>query len=148
VFVAMAEQLNTPAVLHCPVDTYHAQPSTGFGGVVSSYFVNGDAKEAYPELIVSGDVNIGSVPAANNSPADFAFIATAAAPGAASTSVAMVFPPATTGSWAWTSDETHKKSGNLLYADGHVDQVNVIGLQTAIISSTNRVCPQAWNFPK
>jgi prepilin-type N-terminal cleavage/methylation domain-containing protein/prepilin-type processing-associated H-X9-DG protein len=150
VFISMQSELKTPAVLLCPADTFHKNPAASFSSVVSSYFVNGDASEVDARLILAGDVNIGNATTAN-SPADFAFIATASAPGVANATVAKVFnaftfTPAT--AWAWTQDETHKQSGNLLYVDSHVESTKVIALQAAMVGSTNRVFPQGWNFPK
>jgi len=151
VFSVMSSQLSTPNVLHCPIDTYHVTPSTAFGGgIACSYFVNGDANESDPQLIVMGDENIGAATTANSS-APYAFVATALAPGVASATVAKAFDATTftaTASWAWSQDETHQKSGNLLVADGHAESDNVVKLREAMNSSTNSIFPQGWNFPQ
>jgi prepilin-type processing-associated H-X9-DG protein len=41
----------------------------------------------------------------------------------------------------------HQKTGNLLLADGSVQQASISGLHTAMANSTNQVTAQAWNFP-
>jgi prepilin-type N-terminal cleavage/methylation domain-containing protein/prepilin-type processing-associated H-X9-DG protein len=151
VFAVMKTELVTPEVLHCPADTFHIKASTSFNaGVVCSYFVNGDASELDSQLIVAGDENIGVAKAANSA-ADYAFIATAAAPGVANAAVAKAFDAtsfAVNSYWSWSQDETHKKTGNFLFIDSHVESENIFKMQTAMVGSTNRVFPQGWNFPK
>src|SRR5205814_611188 len=76
VFQCMSNELNTPKVCYCP-----AAPASGpgtktqatyfqtFGAGTSSYFVNGDANEADPQMILYGDMNIGAGTAGNSSSA-------------------------------------------------------------------------------
>jgi prepilin-type N-terminal cleavage/methylation domain-containing protein len=185
VFSVMANELSTPKVTWCPSDAYndttHPQPSTAFsynGGIApiynpvvapvntwapvlaanggASYFVNGDATDADPQIILGGDRNIG-LGTANNGFAPFAFISKAAAPGPGTATqpsanffgllTAGPMSMTAAGAWAWTQGEMHQKTGNLLLADGSVQQASISGLHTAMANSTNQVTAQAWNFP-
>jgi prepilin-type N-terminal cleavage/methylation domain-containing protein len=185
-FMVMSNQLSTPKVCYCPSDSYHNVAGTNFNyfsfagaGVGAtavavqstpsssvSYFVNGDATESDPQIIMGGDVNIGSGGTAN-APASYAFIATAAAPSAPNAAAAFglyqqsdpglkasmkgswlsAYSAAATTPWAWSSGEMHQKAGNLMLADGSVQQVTVAGLHSAMGNSTNVVPTQTFNFP-
>ena len=60
-FQVMSNELSTPKILLCPEDThrtYATNFSTGFSGANISYFVNPDAAEAYPQMIMLGDDNL------------------------------------------------------------------------------------------
>ena len=83
VFVCMSNELSTPKILYCPSDNGQGMQGPGysgamisrtyatnfFGGAISlsntpaylSYFVCGDAMETYPQMIMIGDRNIGTV---------------------------------------------------------------------------------------
>src|SRR5664279_3853223 len=66
-FQVMSNELSTPKILLCPEDThrtYATSFSTGFSDANISYFVNPDAAEIYPQMILDGDDNltIGGVP--------------------------------------------------------------------------------------
>jgi competence protein ComGC len=57
----MSNQLISPKVLHCPADTDHIAAtnfSTGFSNTNISYFLNPDAVETYPQMILDGDDNL------------------------------------------------------------------------------------------
>jgi prepilin-type N-terminal cleavage/methylation domain-containing protein/prepilin-type processing-associated H-X9-DG protein len=173
-FMVMSNELSTPKILNCPADNVAghgtvatnwnyldvigtANPAANTQAVQqnavgkTSYFVNGDAMETDPQMIMSGDVNIGNVGTANNAAASWAF-------GNTSTSArALVNPPgptttlntaAFTGNtpWAWTQ-ETHSKSGNLGMADGSVQSQTIVGLHTALQNSTNSYAIQSFGFP-
>ena len=176
VFMVMSNELSTPKVTYCPSDSYHASTATVFGYAgtapiynpctapaanaaasaqsgngTASYFVNADSAEVDPQMIISGDVNIGlGGTATANTPAPFAFIATAASPqkaaAAAQKSLDQVAWGTTANQWSWTQNEMHQKSGNLLLADGSVQQATISGLHTAMSNSTNSASPQGWNF--
>jgi prepilin-type N-terminal cleavage/methylation domain-containing protein len=153
VFVVMSNELSTPKILYCPSDSGVGYGGPGYSGAMISrsyatnfitfsntpaflsYFVCGDAAEAYPQMILDGDRNIGNVGTVQNSPAT-----TTNTTGAQ-----------WTGSfWAWTSVDMHLRVGNLGMADGSAQQTTVNGLQTALGAATNGAPNwQPWyNFPQ
>jgi hypothetical protein len=116
-----------------------------------SYFINGDASEASPQDVMTGDSNIGNQTAtANNAAASYRF-------GQSTTSEIAALPTAQTltyvawGSanlaWAWTSGDLHQKTGNLGLADGSCQSGSVSGLHTYLSNSTNNVPNPSFNFP-
>jgi len=103
-FQVMSNELNTPKILLCPEDThrtYATNFSTGFSAANISYFVNPDAVETYPQMILDGDDNL----LVDGKPVQ---------PGI------LNLRPGTT--IAWTKDR-HHGAGNLGMADGSVMQV-------------------------
>jgi type II secretory pathway pseudopilin PulG len=122
-FQSMSNQLSTPRLLVCPEDTHitvAANFSTGFSGANISYFVNPDAAETYPQMIMAGDDNL----LVDGKPVR----------------------PGILNLWAnqtivWTQDR-HHDVGNIGLADGSVETVNNSGLtnllhQTGV--ATNRL---------
>ncbi len=169
VFMVMSNELSTPKVCYCPSDTYHSQAATAFSytnftGATTlsgapttagacSYFVNANATETDPQIILSGDENIGFQASAGSSvPASYAFIASSGASSTSSQTSSNQLTSAawgtTTTGWAWTQNEMHQKSGNILLADGSVQSVSISGLKTALQNSTNSVMPQGFLFPR
>jgi prepilin-type N-terminal cleavage/methylation domain-containing protein len=66
IFRVMSNDLQTPKILVCPADASRV-PATNFTSDLNgkiSYFINVDAMEAYPQMILSGDDNfeISGVP--------------------------------------------------------------------------------------
>src|ERR1035437_9834633 len=60
-FQVMSNELSTPKILLCPEDTKRIAAtnfSTGFSGANISYFINPDAVETYPQMIMLGDDNL------------------------------------------------------------------------------------------
>ena len=182
VFMVMSNELSTPKVTYCPSDSYQASPATAFlyaGGTAPiynpctpptatqpagaltaasacSYFVNGDATEADPQLIISGDKNMGfNQGGTANGASTFAFITTSAATATTPALSLSKFMDATAPTekasataWTWTQNEMHQKTGNLLIADGSVQQTTVSGLHTQMQNSTNSTSSQGWSFPR
>ena len=177
VFMVMSNELGTPKVCYCPSDSYHQTNANVFGytsfvvctaptgaappgglaaNVIApgclSYFVNGDATDSDPQMIVTGDANLGlSNPANNNgAAAPFGFIASGGAPATAGSSSQQQFTSAalTTGYWSWTQNEMHQKSGNIGLADGSVQSPSIAGLHTLMQNSTNTVQNQRWNYAR
>jgi prepilin-type N-terminal cleavage/methylation domain-containing protein len=158
VFGVMSNELSTPKILYCPSDSLsphggtYATNFTQLFGVVStgtangigglSYFVCGDAADAYPQMILSGDRNIGQVILNSGS--------------AANTTNSMTAGLSATGAYlgvgvsAWTANDLHLKAGNLGLADGSVQQVTLNGLTQALSSATNGapVAIPCYNFPQ
>ena len=74
-FAVMSNELSTPKIISCPSDSLYNQatnfaqligagtgataPNSGISHI--SYFVSGDAADAFPQMILDGDRNIGSV---------------------------------------------------------------------------------------
>ena len=174
-FMVMSNELSTPKVIGCPSDsiqgtTSHGTYATNFtyldvlgtaivpnalqnsqaaGGKIS-YFINGDATDADPQMIIMGDLNVGSSGTAGNAAAAWEFGNTAAA-----TRNSISAPQVTgtanwvsqnNGAWSWTAN-THTKSGNIGLSDGSVQSVTISGLHTALQNSTNTTVVQAFSFP-
>ena len=152
-FQVMSNELSTPKICFCPSDNIHTAGngyatnfsdadflSTKAAGVDDpitkvSYFINGDATEKDPQIILIGDGSIANGTAGSS----------AAAP-TPSFAAMQQLQPALANSWAWTTD-FHSKSGNLLLSDGSVQQVSINGLRTVLQNSTNSVGSyQFFNF--
>ena len=145
VFQCMSNQLSTPKVVFCPSDglANHTQNTTnfgtGFGNLNISYFVNGDAVEADPQMVMSGDENIGSGTTGSSVMAGSRFAA------AAAIGVQDAFAAAAIPTWSWTTD-LHNGSGNIQLSDGSVQSVTINSLKTALSSGTNTVPAPWFNF--
>ncbi len=170
VFMVMSNELSTPKIVYCPADNMHSTYATNFsyadvcgeattavapaaGGISKiSYFINGDASDVDPQMILAGDSNIGSLNTANNGPATARFgFTTTSIPGSGSSQSASMSQVAVPGSmglangaWAWTQADMHQKTGNLLMGDGSVQSSSISGLHTFLQSSTNTVQYQAY----
>jgi prepilin-type N-terminal cleavage/methylation domain-containing protein len=166
-FIVMSNELSTPKVIYCPSDNIHSQAGTNWnyacGGRNTtswgaqnvagncSYFVNGAATESDPQMILSGDLNFGSIGTSTASaPADRCF-GSVAAGGLPTTAQAKLLTSAAWSTansyWSWTANDMHQKSGNLGLADGSVQSVSVPGLHTQLQNGTNSVTTQYFNFP-
>jgi prepilin-type N-terminal cleavage/methylation domain-containing protein len=141
-FMVMSNELSTPRILACPSDAgrnaTNAWNTSGYLQTTASYFICGDASDAYPQMILSGDRNVGTV----NSPGTPAL----------TTNVSSSYSTATQLTWsksAWTATDLHQKVGNIGLADGSVQQVTISGLQAALQNATNGAPTQtpAYNFP-
>ena len=175
VYMVMSNELATPKILFCPSDTIHTGYSTNFSypDTIStttpanganaqalttltkvSYFVGADATEADPQGIMGGDCNIGNQTATTgNAAAAYRFgMASAAATtltvGSANPEIygATPFSSTANGAWAWTANDLHQKSGNLLIADGSVQSATISGLHQYMNNATNTVTGPCWNF--
>ena len=147
VFCVMSNRLNTPKVLYCPADfSKTALPSeagayiqngpiataatnwSGFGPGNLSYFVEGDAQDKYPKMILTGDRNIGNRGAvAGTVPATVMDVVNGPFGANAGSAVKSVLPP-----WEWTDPDLHQDVGNLGMADGSVQQSSLGGLNNAL----------------
>lgn len=140
VFSCMSNELSTPKVVYCPADsTRQISPTSSFTGLGNgnvSYMVCGDSSDAYPQMIMTGDRNLGT--STQGQPASSMF-------GTAAPSIW------SSGSWwAWTSSDIHLKTGNLGLSDGSVQTTTVAAAQTAFIQATNGVSFSTglyYNFP-
>jgi len=152
VFQVMSNELSTPKVLVCPADSFHTTAATNFAakggaGVTAagdfqlakmSFFIGSDANESDPQMLLYGDMNIGSQ--------------TLPGSGTAATGRYTTYQQITktaigtaAGGWAWTID-THNKVGNLGLSDGSVQQVSITGLKQAMQNATNTVVSPVIEF--
>lgn len=138
VWNVMSNELSTPKILFCTSDSRGSGAATNFFQVISangylstSYFVDGDAQDAFPQMLLAGDRNITT--------------------SATSTNLVVTSPTAGKWSgqvWAWTSSDLHQKAGNVALADGSCQQLTVNGLQQALLTATNGAPATPWfNFP-
>lgn len=122
-FQIMSNELETPKVLICPEESdrnrFCATNFINVGNSNLSYFVGVDATENYPSMILSGDHNITNGIAIRNGLLEL-----------------------TTNRLAGWTAEMHNKIGNLLLADGSVQEVDTSGLRKVLASTgveTNRL---------
>lgn len=143
VFTAMTNELSTTRQLACPADA--GRTAIGYWTNANfqaniSYFVGGDAADNYPQMILTGDRNIGTTIAPGvaatitNTSSSYANAALSMVPGK--------YP-------AWTATDLHQRAGNIGLADGSVEQVTISGLQVALQNTTNGGASStpAYNFP-
>jgi prepilin-type N-terminal cleavage/methylation domain-containing protein len=161
VFTVMSNEVSTPKILYCPSDNglWGSNPRMAATNWITfdpmagsstatptyqylSYFLCGDAMEAYPNMILDGDRNIGtctaqSQPSANT---NVTVGVTAGTPWTGSS----------TAMWAWDISSLHLKNGNLGMADGSVQQTTISGLQNALSNATNSTPTTSpfYNFPQ
>jgi prepilin-type N-terminal cleavage/methylation domain-containing protein len=157
-FLCMSNELSTPKLLICTSDGGHSSAATNFPEIYNliwntgptptiqgaaslknavaftSYFLCGDAAEAYPQMILTGDRNIGNVGITSSGQPSTALNFGTNSVGTGTTGGTLTgqnFP------WGWTANDLHQKAGNLGIADGSVQQVSSSGLMTALLAATN-----------
>ncbi len=109
-FQVLSNELSSPAILICPADT--RLPATNFAALQNSnlsYFVGVQADPARPDSILAGDRNITANSYSNPSLLH----------GDADNRL----------SWTW---ELHRYKGNVLFADGRVEEWNNAALAAGI----------------
>jgi prepilin-type processing-associated H-X9-DG protein len=125
----VSNQIISPKVVWCPADASHIAAtnfSTGFSDANISYFVNPDAAESYPQMIMFGDDNL----LVNGKPVK---------PG--------ILNLWTNQTIAWAKDR-HRGVGNIGMADGSVQQVTSGSLNQAPNSvSTTGAATNRWLIP-
>jgi prepilin-type N-terminal cleavage/methylation domain-containing protein len=166
IFTVMSNECNTPKILFCPgdngvwgvgvnavlraaatnwamFDPTIQNPPAAITYQFLSYMVCGDAFESYPQMILDGDRNIGTIDSYSTP-----------APQTNSTAVAKQAQWGTTPGqqviWAWDQASLHLKNGNIGLADGSVQQCTIAGLQAALTAATNgepNLNPY-YNFPQ
>jgi prepilin-type N-terminal cleavage/methylation domain-containing protein len=161
-FCVMSNELSTPKLLICPSDSSRASIPTNFVEIfnylysgnpptplatspnnnavaMTSYFLCGDAQEAYPQMILTGDRNIGSATGSGQPAVNLAGFGTNNVCNSIST-VSGASGANSYGAnswWGWSSTDLHQKAGNLGLADGSVSQATSSGLMTALLNATN-----------
>jgi len=114
-FQTISNELSTPKILHCPADGdyFWATNFETLGDTNISYFLNLDASDVYPNMILSGDDNL----LVNGKPVQSG-----------------ISTLRKTDSLAWQNNR-HNRVGNIGMADGSVQQVTIQGLQNAFTNS-------------
>jgi prepilin-type N-terminal cleavage/methylation domain-containing protein/prepilin-type processing-associated H-X9-DG protein len=181
-FMVMSNELGTAKIVGCPSDSLpnHGTYATNFVygdllGVVTpatgaeaaaqgttcgkvSYFINGDAEEADPQMLMAGDLNMGAFNDADNAASAYPFDQTVAGtrnapftPGTTAGTAGLTggsFDSSTAATaWSWTID-THNKTGNVAMSDGSVQSLTINGLHLALSNSTNTIVSQSFSFPE
>jgi hypothetical protein len=160
VFCVMSNELSTPKTLYCPSDISPATQASdtagsgtmagsilcavatnwgGFGPGTLSYFVEGNASDKFPKMMLVGDRNIGTL--YNGAIITGGNIGTVPADGMnmlngayANTPIvgANPQPIIKTSGWAWSDPDIHQDAGNLGMADGSAQQASLRALSNAI----------------
>jgi hypothetical protein len=133
--------MSAPKILYCPSDSARSV-TTNFASMTDnthiSYFINGDATQADPRMVLTGDRNIGDAGSTAPTPA-----ATMFANGRSST-----VPSALAyNQWAWTQVDLHQKVGNLGLTDGSAQLTTISTLRSALNAGTNTLASPIYNFP-
>ena len=158
VFCVMSNELSTPKNLYCPSDISAASPMSsstvmgvatnwsGFGPGNLSYFVEGNASDKYPKMMLIGDRNIGNLDVNNAAIGTGANFGTVPAGSmnmmggafANTTVTGMVPQPGIKAlGWAWTDADIHQDAGNLGMTDGSAQQASLRGLANAVNDTIN-----------
>jgi prepilin-type N-terminal cleavage/methylation domain-containing protein len=134
-FVAVSNELSTPKLLFCPSDSATAQTieakkeAPAFSAILNtniylynrcvSYFIGKDALEEQPQSILSGDRNITldiTVPTP-------VLLGNPSVAGGSKITKITITTKASADKVGW-SKATHVEAGDLLFGDGHVDQLS------------------------
>jgi prepilin-type processing-associated H-X9-DG protein len=127
-FQVMSNELSNPKMVHCPEDDKRSAATnftTDFNSSRVSYFVGLDANGTNVANLLAGDRNITSGIAPKNGMLEI-----------------------TTNQVAWTNQavawtkKIHKNAGNILFADGHAEQLTSSKLRESLMRSgmaTNRL---------
>ena len=167
IFGVMSNELSTPKILYCTSDSgANRQAATNFtqlilpvnagatpyynvansgnatydGKYYVSYAVDGDAADAYPQMILTVDRNVGVATSNGGIPTTTNSVSGSGGPG----NMQWVGTY-----WAFSQNDLHQKAGNIGLADGSCAQVSSSALQTALINSTNSAATTKpyFNFP-
>jgi prepilin-type N-terminal cleavage/methylation domain-containing protein len=171
VFCVMSNELSTPKLLICPSDGSRSSIPTNFpqiyisiwgnnaapaaqaintanAAAMTSYFICGDAQEAYPQMILDGDRNMGTA-SASGQPATQIYPFGTNNVACTTQGGAQAEPYGAASWWGWSSTDLHQKAGNLGVADGSVQQATSSGLMTALLNATNSTSSMnpVYNIP-
>src|SRR5262245_10624076 len=122
-FQVMSNELSTPKVIVCPSDD-NRTIATNFGAHMDvtlknkscSYFYGVDAQETFPQMLLTGDRNIGA----------------ATPPATVPTTLYTGLVTVGTNSVAAYNERVHQKAGNLGLSDGSVQQVTTSALRNQL----------------
>jgi prepilin-type N-terminal cleavage/methylation domain-containing protein len=153
VFCVMSNELVNPRILTCPADLSKTALPTetgptatgplmqsatnwaGFGNRNLSYFVEGNAYDKYPKMILIGDRNIGTTTSWSSPAATMNMYNN----GYAETAVKGMNPQPSLKNfpWEWSDPDLHQGAGNLGLADGSVQQASPGQLQQSLNDTVN-----------
>ncbi len=153
VFCVMSNELVNPKILACPSDISRTAVPTpgnntlngpimsgatnwaGFGNDNLSYFVEGNASDKFPQMVLVGDRNIGTSTSAAL-PANAMNMVNG--PYANVSILGMNPQPSVKNlPWEWTDLDIHEDAGNLGMADGSAQQASLSGLNKALTDTLN-----------
>ena len=141
-FLCMSNELSTPKILYCPSESESGrQAATSFAGnnanaanstpytndLNVSYFIGVDAQETYPQMLLTGDHNLGG----NANPPTTAYLA-APSTGNGNVYLGTNF---TLNQGPGFLDSMHSKQGNCGLADGSVQGLTRSRLQDTLRGS-------------
>ncbi|MDB6023100.1 MAG: prepilin-type cleavage/methylation protein [Pedosphaera sp.] len=156
VYMVMSNELSNPQVVVCPADERVAATNftTDFGSATTSlkntkcsFFVGKDCDEAYPQMFLAGDRNIGSL----STTTDYGYSpsTTGVSPGL-QVAIGTNAPGATgtPANYGWTG-KVHQNQGNVAMSDGSVSQYSVSALRAAAqhTGDTTQNYPNTLEFP-
>ncbi|HXU79077.1 MAG TPA: prepilin-type N-terminal cleavage/methylation domain-containing protein [Methylomirabilota bacterium] len=143
-FQVMSNELSTPKILMCPAEfESQRQIATTFAGVIPagsantipytndlnvSYFVGVDAQDTSPQMLLTGDHNLG-----NGNPPTQIYVPATQTGGNPGYSLGTNF--ATGNNLTGWMDNMHQKQGNVGLADGSVQQLSRAKVQEALRNS-------------
>jgi prepilin-type N-terminal cleavage/methylation domain-containing protein/prepilin-type processing-associated H-X9-DG protein len=150
VYLVMSNELNTPRVVICPGDT--RQPMNTFNSIkmgaaaefvdncAVSYFVGRDADESTPQMLLAGDRNIFGP--AGSASGEGGYGNSYAPPPPHKDGVSCQRGSAialgTNGTGVGWTDKVHLKAGNIVMADGSVQQQNSTQLKESLQESGDK----------
>jgi prepilin-type N-terminal cleavage/methylation domain-containing protein/prepilin-type processing-associated H-X9-DG protein len=132
IFMVMSNELNTPKVVYCPSEESGRTAASTFAGTVGagvsgvpyvndlnvSYFVGVDAQDTYPQMMITGDHNLGG----GANPPTTEYQPSQAGNASPQLSFGTNFTTGNLNQVGFT-DALHSKAGNVGLADGSVQQV-------------------------
>jgi prepilin-type N-terminal cleavage/methylation domain-containing protein/prepilin-type processing-associated H-X9-DG protein len=144
-FAVMSNELNTPKILFCAAEyqTTTRNQGTVFGNSAggqtgffsdngTGYFVGVDAQDTSPQMLLTGDHNMGSQTAAGALPTPGNPAAAGGIFGDTANRFVSAGTNGTATTWVAWADNQHSKQGNVGLADGSVQSLSKSGLQSAL----------------
>ena len=134
-FAVMSNELTTPKILYCPAEYRpNIQRGSVFGNTVgtntgffsdngASYFVGVDANTVNPNMLLTGDHNLGDT---GNPPT------TAQIYGDGKGNFISLGTNGLAATWVGWADNQHAKQGNVAFADGSVQNLTTTRLHEAL----------------
>jgi prepilin-type N-terminal cleavage/methylation domain-containing protein len=143
-FNVLSNELNTPKLLFCPSEfEQNRRAAAGFGTNINvlapptgltndlnlSYFVGVDAQDAYPQMLLAGDHNMGK-----GNPAELKDMYAPGYPTRGDQTWSLGTNVTSGGVIGWM-DNMHQKVGNVLLTDGSAHSLNAARLMEALRNS-------------
>ena len=157
-YQAMSNELSTPKVVICPADSDHTTAATNFTGsgagadfasnIRVSYFVDKDADESNPRMLLCGDRNIYSDSTSAGAANSYAWSPTSGQ-GYCYVFGTNINTGGLTANMGWTP-KSHNNSGNVTLADGSSQKLSCSQLKTTMAAdgdTSNTPGPNCLLFP-